>query len=82
MGWYIFASGIAGLLLGFIIGANAGKGATIRDGYAGYYDVNNSTMYLDPKVEHENIPEKEYLVLEIIDLSSPIIRTIKAEKEN
>ena len=76
--WYILL-GVCSFLLGMIIGVNAGNRVTIKDNFVGYYDVGMSgKVFFDPKVKPEDIYEKEFIVLECVDLS----KVINANKEN
>ena len=75
--WTI-ATGILCLFLGFIIGTNAGKTATIDRGFVGYYDVDHRTVYFDPKLDPQVLNDREYIVLECVDLANPINATKEA----
>ena len=59
--------------LGVLIGINVGSNASIKHGFVGYYDVGFSgKVYFDPKVSPEDIHNKEFIVLECVDLTNPI----------
>ena len=70
--WTIL-TGILCLVFGAIIGSNMGYDAALKNNFVGYYDVGGSEkVFFDPKAKREDIYEKEYLVLECVDLANPI----------
>ena len=76
--WTIL-TGIGVFFLGVLIGINVGSSASVKHGFVGYYDVGSTgKVYFDPKVSQEDIYNKEFIVLECVDLTNPI----NAKKEN